>query len=380
MWGNSTWPTPERSTWTIPWGISRLERKTFLQSESWLGLKRANGRPLHAWLYQQDTNQLPTWYPYTSTALAIQVYHHSMWRQGPTRRRTRNLRPSHQISNQTCPRHCRHTNILRTSCRTNHSHLSQWNFILSSQWNRRSPQHMPTTPWLHSNSYSRWHPIPCKWHDTFTQHWCILPLWTQWQNPSWCIHVLHQPDFRNRAIIILSGIIKHVMSSVSEAEIGALYYVWKRVIPIWTNLEELGHSQDGPAQVITDYSNAHVITLDTMVSKASNYNDMHLRWLKFCGSQQLFSFLWARGSNNRSKYPRKHHAPQHHTHVRSRYVVSGKINSVITEWDKYTYQVKFSQCGMQDFFLNLIFFTFTIFNFFVLITRNVKADLLARVC
>ena len=34
----------------------------------------------------------------------------------------------------------------------------------------------------------------------------------------------YQKDFNNRAIDILCTIIKHVMSSASEAEIGALYY------------------------------------------------------------------------------------------------------------------------------------------------------------
>ena len=32
----------------------------------------------------------------------------------------------------------------------------------------------------------------------------------------------NQPDFHNGAILILSGIIKHIMESASEAEIGAL--------------------------------------------------------------------------------------------------------------------------------------------------------------
>ena len=30
--------------------------------------------------------------------------------------------------------------------------------------------------------------MPCKWHDNFTRHWWILPLWTLCQNPIHCIH------------------------------------------------------------------------------------------------------------------------------------------------------------------------------------------------
>ena len=34
----------------------------------------------------------------------------------------------------------------------------------------------------------------------------------------------NKPEFHDGAILIISGIIKHVMFSASEAEIGALYY------------------------------------------------------------------------------------------------------------------------------------------------------------
>ena len=58
-----------------------------------------------------------------------------------------------------------------------------------------------------------------------------------------------RPDFNNRAIDILSTVIKHVMSSASEAETGALYYGCKRAIPYRVTLEEMRHSQPGPTGV-----------------------------------------------------------------------------------------------------------------------------------
>jgi hypothetical protein len=49
--------------------------------------------------------------------------------------------------------------------------------------------------------------------------------------------------FNNGAILTLSSIIKHVMSSASKAELAALYYGCKLAIPLRTTLEEMGHQQ-----------------------------------------------------------------------------------------------------------------------------------------
>ena len=156
------------------------------------GTKRGNGRPLHAWIHKQVTYKVPTCYTYKSTTSAIQIYPHPIWSQGPTRRITRHLRPSYQRSNQNFPIHHRNTTLLWTIRRPKHSHWSKWNCVLSSQSHRIIPQCISPTPWLNSNSYQHSYHIPWKLHDRCTLHWCILPLWTRWQNPSRCIHVSHQ--------------------------------------------------------------------------------------------------------------------------------------------------------------------------------------------
>jgi hypothetical protein len=43
-------------------------------------------------------------------------------------------------------------------------------------------------------------------------------------------------NFNNRAVLTLSAIIKHVMSSVSKAELSALYYSCKMAAPLRTRL------------------------------------------------------------------------------------------------------------------------------------------------
>ena len=62
-------------------------------------------------------------------------------------------------------------------------------------------------------------------------------------------------DFDNGAIITLSKIIKHVMSSASEAETTALFYNCKAAAPLRVTLEEMSHAQAKP-EVTTDNSAA----------------------------------------------------------------------------------------------------------------------------
>ena len=47
--------------------------------------------------------------------------------------------------------------------------------------------------------------------------------------------------FENGAILTLSKIIKHVMSSASEAETAALFYNYKAATPLRVTLQEMGH-------------------------------------------------------------------------------------------------------------------------------------------
>ena len=89
-----------------------------------------------------------------------------------------------------------------------------------------------------------------------------------------------QKDFNNGAIDALSTIIKHVMSSASESETGALYYGCKRAIPYIVTLQEMGHLQSETTPVTTNNNTAHGLTTGTMTSKASKSNGMRFQWLK----------------------------------------------------------------------------------------------------
>jgi hypothetical protein len=67
----------------------------------------------------------------------------------------------------------------------------------------------------------------------------------------------------NGALLIISKVLKHVMSSAAEAEVGAVFINAKEVAVLRTTLEELGHKQP-PTPMETDnttdtgYSNSTI--------------------------------------------------------------------------------------------------------------------------
>ena len=83
-----------------------------------------------------------------------------------------------------------------------------------------------------------------------------------------------QKEFNGEAIDALSVITKHVMSSESKAETGALNYGSKHATPYRVALEEMGHLQSKPTPVTNNNNVSPGITMGTMTSKASTPNNM----------------------------------------------------------------------------------------------------------
>ncbi len=95
-------------------------------------------------------------------------------------------------------------------------------------------------------------------------------------------------DFNNCAILTLSTIIKHVMSSASKAKLAALYYDCKLGALLQTTLEKLGHFQPTPTPVTTNNITAQGLTMETMTPKASKSMDQCFHWLKCWHAQCQF--------------------------------------------------------------------------------------------
>ena len=131
---------------------------------------------------------------------------------------------------------------------------------------------------------------------------------------------LNDELFNNGAILTLTKIIKHVMSSASEAETAALFYNCKAAAPLRVALEEMGHPQN-KTLVTTDNNTAHGLINKTMVPKAAKSYDMRLNWLKCRQALRQFDFVWRRGNTNRADYHSKKHPVHHYVSERPNYVV-----------------------------------------------------------
>jgi hypothetical protein len=121
----------------------------------------------------------------------------------------------------------------------------------------------------------------------------------------------------NGAIHNEASIIKAVMSSAAEAELGALYTNARKGVEIRNILEEMGHPQP-PTPVQTDNSTADGIINLRVMPKRTKAMDMRFHWLRDRAiNQEQFRFFWRPGALNRGDYWSKHHPPAHHRNMRS---------------------------------------------------------------
>ena len=118
----------------------------------------------------------------------------------------------------------------------------------------------------------------------------------------------------NGAGLNIAQIIKAVMSSAAEAELGALFINAKLAVPIRHTLEELGHPQ-GKTLIQTDNSTANGVVNGKIQPKATKAMDMRFYWLKDKEAQNFFQFFWRPGKNNMADYWTKHHAAIHHENI-----------------------------------------------------------------
>ena len=121
------------------------------------------------------------------------------------------------------------------------------------------------------------------------------------------------PD--NGAVLNVAQVIKSVMSSAAEAELGALFINAKLAVPMRHTLEELGHPQ-GRTPIQTDNSTAHGVINGKIQPKQTKAMDMRYYWLKDREAQNFFQFHWKPGKNNLADYWTKHHAAIHHANIR----------------------------------------------------------------
>jgi hypothetical protein len=132
-----------------------------------------------------------------------------------------------------------------------------------------------------------------------------------------------QHPINNGAIMTNATIIKAVMSSAAEAELGALFLNAKEGVYLRQILTEMGHPQPRtPLQ--TDNTTAEGVINNKIQPKRTKAMDMRFHWLRDCEAQGQFRIHWRPGKTNLADYFTKHHPSAHHVNVRSEFLTKVK--------------------------------------------------------
>ena len=115
----------------------------------------------------------------------------------------------------------------------------------------------------------------------------------------------------NSPLFTMSKIMRNVMGSADEAEIGATYLNGQESIPICTTLTEMGHLQP-PTTIQVKNSTVKGFGNRTIKQKRSKAIDVPFYWAQDHVRQGQFLIYWKPGSTNLGYYHTKHHLPSHH--------------------------------------------------------------------
>jgi hypothetical protein len=125
--------------------------------------------------------------------------------------------------------------------------------------------------------------------------------------------------FTNAPIHVLVKIMRNVLSSAAEAEVGAAFLNAQDACPFRQILIDLGHPQPAtPLQ--TDNATCEGILNDTIKQKRSKAIDMRFYWLQDRVTQGQFNLYWRPAAYNLADYYTKHHSPTHHMNMRPMYL------------------------------------------------------------
>jgi hypothetical protein len=118
----------------------------------------------------------------------------------------------------------------------------------------------------------------------------------------------------NGSIINVASIIKNLISSAVESEVGACFHNSQSGAQLRVTLAGLGHTQP-PTPLRTDNSTAFGILNKKIKQKRSKAMYMQYHWLTDRVHQKQFDVYWRPGRENLGDYHTKHHSAQHHKDI-----------------------------------------------------------------
>ena len=95
----------------------------------------------------------------------------------------------------------------------------------------------------------------------------------------------------NGAVHTVAQIIKTIMSSAAEVELGAIYINCREAIPTRHLLEAMGHRQP-PTPIQTDNSTALGVVTNKIHPKRTKAMDIRFHWMCCRANQRQFRTYW----------------------------------------------------------------------------------------
>ena len=132
----------------------------------------------------------------------------------------------------------------------------------------------------------------------------------------------------NGAFFTLCTILRFVVASAAEAELGALFLNCKEGMIFRLTLEELGHPQPR-THIHCDNATAVGIANNTVKRQRSRSMEMRYFWVSDKVAQNPYDIKWHPGKENLADYQSKHHVGAHHQNVRPWYLHEKNSPSVL---------------------------------------------------
>ncbi len=118
----------------------------------------------------------------------------------------------------------------------------------------------------------------------------------------------------NGAVLNISQMIRAVMSSAAEAELGALFFNAQTAVSMQQTIKELGQPQPlTPMQ--TDNATAQALLTNKIMPKVLKAMDMRFHWLWCRNAQGQFRYYGQTDTQNLADYCTKHPPASHHATI-----------------------------------------------------------------
>jgi hypothetical protein len=123
-----------------------------------------------------------------------------------------------------------------------------------------------------------------------------------------------KPIKLNGAFHTLCALLRFVVASAAEAELGAIFLNCQEGMNFKLTLEDLRHKQP---KIPVHCDNATAVGIANNTIKRQRSREMEMRYFWTCekDAQNVYSFQWHHGMENLANYQSKHHPGAHHTTV-----------------------------------------------------------------